>query len=512
VLLALVASAIPLLWLDSVGWRLAGNTLLLAVATVGLALPPGIVLAWLLVRTDLPGRRFWLAALGVQVLVPMYLHAAAWQAALGITGWFTRLSDPPWVLLTTWRGAIWVHVVTSIPWVVLLVGAGLRYVEPALEEEALLSGGMCRVIRRVSLPRAALLVAAAALWVALLAATEISATDLFRVRTHAEELYAWLSFTNVEPVERLQAVAAGVTLSVWITLLLALCAAAALPVVSSMPPRAVRTMSLGRAGWLWGAGVALLLGLWVGVPLASLVYKAGLVPSGPPPRAWSPAAFVQVLWRSLLDGRSAIGWSLWTASLAATAALVLGVWLTWRARRSSWASLTALGTGSVAMAVPGPLLALGILCLLDRRDLPWVAFLADRTVFPTWLALTVRGLPLVLALMWIAWRSIPQTQLDAATLEGAGTIARFWKVAVPQRRGMLLAAWLVAWAIAMADLGASSILETPGAEMLSKKIFRLLHASLDYEVAGLCLAFLGLLLLAAAAAYVAVVRQANRRG
>lgn len=511
VVLTLGASAIPLGWLDAVGWRLAGNTLLLAVVTVALALPPGIVLAWLLVRTDLPLRRFWLGVLIVQVFVPMYLHAAAWQAVFGITGWFTRLFDPPWVLLATWRGAIWVHVVTSIPWVVLLVGAGLRYVEPALEEEALLCGGMGRVLRRVSLPRCQLLVAAAGLWVALLAATEISATDLFRVRTHAEELYAWLSFTNVEPVERFQAVAAGATFLAGMAILAAACAAAALPVVRAMPPRAPLTMPLGRTRGLWGIGVAAVLGLWVGIPLGSLVYKAGLVPGGPGGRAWSAGAFVAVLGRSLADGRSALGWSLWTASLAATAALLLGGGLTWWARRSWCASLTALGTGSLLLAVPGPLLALGILWLLDRREEAWLVFLVDRTVFPTWLALTARGLPLVMAMTWIAWRSIPQAQLDAAVLEGAGAWRRLWRVAVPQRRGVLLAAWLAAWAIGIADLGASSILETPGAEMLSKKIFRLLHASLDYEVAGLCLTFLGLLVGAALVAYAAIGRPLRLR-
>ena len=48
--------------------------------------------------------------------------------------WLSRAAPP----LVCWRGAIWIHTMVAIPWVTLIVAAGLRRVDPELEEAALL--------------------------------------------------------------------------------------------------------------------------------------------------------------------------------------------------------------------------------------------------------------------------------------------------------------------------------------------------------------------------------------
>src|SRR5262249_8498974 len=88
--------------------------------------------------------------------------------------------------------AIWIHMVASLPWVIMIVGIGLRWVERELEEDALLSVGPWRVLWYVTIPRCRTAIWAATLWVALQAATEISATDMMQVRTFAEEVYTQL--------------------------------------------------------------------------------------------------------------------------------------------------------------------------------------------------------------------------------------------------------------------------------------------------------------------------------
>ena len=65
------------------------NTLRLAAGTCLIALPLGALVAVLLVRTDAPGRRFWLWLLAVMLFVPLYLQAAAWDAGFGKQGWYT---------------------------------------------------------------------------------------------------------------------------------------------------------------------------------------------------------------------------------------------------------------------------------------------------------------------------------------------------------------------------------------------------------------------------------------
>jgi iron(III) transport system permease protein len=55
--------------------RLAIQTLALVLVTLALVLPPGIVLALFLFRTDVWGRRLLLGVLGIAAFVPLPLHA-----------------------------------------------------------------------------------------------------------------------------------------------------------------------------------------------------------------------------------------------------------------------------------------------------------------------------------------------------------------------------------------------------------------------------------------------------
>ena len=133
----------------------------------------------------------------VLLWTPLYLQAAAWLAGFGVSGWFTVLTAGPYQagLLDGWPGTIWVHALAAIPWVVLIVGAGLRFVEPELEEAALLDGRRGEYCGDADVCRRALAIGLAAVWVALAAATDMTVTDLFQVRTYAEEIYtgAWLA-------------------------------------------------------------------------------------------------------------------------------------------------------------------------------------------------------------------------------------------------------------------------------------------------------------------------------
>src|SRR5262249_51556442 len=141
--------------------------------------PAGAALAVLMERSDLPGRRALRGLTVLTLFVPLPLLATAWQAALGPARPGPDLA-----------AAVAVHALAGLPWAVWLVGLGLRWVERDAEEDALLAAGPAAVLAGVTLPRAALAVAAAALLVAVQAADEITVTDLFQVRTFAEEVYS----------------------------------------------------------------------------------------------------------------------------------------------------------------------------------------------------------------------------------------------------------------------------------------------------------------------------------
>src|SRR5262249_9343138 len=149
---------------------LASNTLLLVSGTCLLAVPAGTVLAVLLFRTVVPGQRVWLALLVLILFVPLPVIVSSWQGFLGAGGlvpvsfWVSGV-DRPWG--TGWGPALWVHAVAAVPWVVCIVGLGLRWVEPELEEEGRLQLPAWLVVWRVTVPRCWPSILAAGLFVAV---------------------------------------------------------------------------------------------------------------------------------------------------------------------------------------------------------------------------------------------------------------------------------------------------------------------------------------------------------
>ena len=136
----------------------------------GGVLARGTLAAVVVEKTCAPGRKWLRRALVGLLLVPLCVQAAAWQTALGLGGWLASEGQMPW--LSGWRGAVWVHGLAGVPWVAVIVGAALRTVDRHLEEAALQDSSPGTVVRRISLRAAMPAVAAAALWVASICATE----------------------------------------------------------------------------------------------------------------------------------------------------------------------------------------------------------------------------------------------------------------------------------------------------------------------------------------------------
>ena len=154
----------------------------------------GVALAVLLFRTDVWGRRPLLFLLGLAAFVPLPLHATAWLGAFGNAGRMQAIGVRP--ILVGRFGVAVISALAALPWVVLLSGVGLRLVEPELEEGALLDWPAWRVWSGVTLRRSLGAVAAAALSVAVLAAGDMTVTDLLQVRTYAEEAYIQFTLGN----------------------------------------------------------------------------------------------------------------------------------------------------------------------------------------------------------------------------------------------------------------------------------------------------------------------------
>ena len=133
--------------------------------------------------------------------------------------------------------------------------------------------------------------------------------------------------------------------------------------------------------------------------------------------------------------------------------------------------------------------------------MPWLAELYDRSILAPFLALLVRGLPPAIFVLWYALRTVPREMLEAAAVDGAGPVARFWLIALPLRWPAVGLAFVVSLAVALGDLAASILVVPPGVQTLSIHIFGLLHYGVEDQVAGVCLALLALFAALAAAGW-----------
>ena len=129
------------------------NSLIYALATVTISLSIGIVLVWLIERTDLPAKELVLALVLLPMAIPGMVKAIGWAMLanpnLGVLNSFLRelfgLTDRYGPLnVYSLGGMIFVSALSHVPSVTLMIAGAFRSFDPSLEEAALMSGAEWR--------------------------------------------------------------------------------------------------------------------------------------------------------------------------------------------------------------------------------------------------------------------------------------------------------------------------------------------------------------------------------
>jgi len=499
-----LAALAMLLWLASDRAQgLLINSAMLIAAVLAVSLPLGVALALAIAKTSLRSGPLLEGLLIGLLFVPLYVQAAAWQAALGSGGWLLPTTAAPW--LTGWWGAVWVHAMAATPWVALLVSTALKTVPREAEEEALQDAGPLKVLLRVSLRRAGSGILAAVLWVVMICANEITVTDLYQVRTFAEEVYTETSLGLLGGLGESAVANDGSWLTVsdlWLgtfaisMLICALLAAtrSRLFAADVVSPAQRWTWSLGRGRMPIGVAIWLLVIVLIGIPVVSLFGKAGMLVQqvdATTSRVWSFEKASAMVAGSLWEHRREWGWSLAIGTAAATLAATLGLLLAWAMRTRVLPTTGLLAILAIGFAVPGPLVGCWIIGLLNHPSDSPLALLSwcyDHTLLAPVMAQTLRALPLTTVFLWSQLVTLPQDVLDSATSEGASWWRRLAVIVLPLRWPALLAALYLALATAVGELAATLLVVPPGVSTLSIRIFGLLHYGAEDQVSSLCLA------------------------
>ncbi|WP_455353239.1 ABC transporter permease [Streptomyces sp. SYSU K217416] len=157
-------------------------SLLCSVCATVLCLVLGVPVAWILVRTELPGRSFLRAVTTLPVVLPPVVGGVALLLAFGRDGVFGRFLDETFGIRLAFstHGVILAETFVAMPFLVLTVCGALQSADRRIEEAArTLGASQWTVFRRVTLPqiRPSLLYGAVLCWARALG--EFGATITF---------------------------------------------------------------------------------------------------------------------------------------------------------------------------------------------------------------------------------------------------------------------------------------------------------------------------------------------
>ena len=141
--------------------RAIWNTATLSLARTGIALPIGIFLAWLLARTDLPGRNWLEFVFWISFFLPSLSVTLGWILLLdpqygllnqGFAWLFSRRTGP--FNIYSWWGIVWAHLVSNTLVIkVMLLTTAFRNMDASLEESSWMAGASpLRTLIRIVVP------------------------------------------------------------------------------------------------------------------------------------------------------------------------------------------------------------------------------------------------------------------------------------------------------------------------------------------------------------------------
>ncbi len=473
------------------------NTLKLGLLTVALATVLGVPLAWLVARTDLPGRRILEIACLVPYMLPPFIGAISWSQLLAPrVGYINKL----WMALThnqtslfnlySFPGLVWVMAMYTFPFVFITVRGALQRMNPSLEEAARIAGSRrLRVLRDVTLPLVLPSIMAGMILAFLYTISNFGLPALIGMRARifvlTTRIYAYIhqgTFEGIQLAASLSVLLLAVALFILLLNRWVISRQHGAAIISGKSVRPT-VVELGKWKIPIAVGVYSFIGFIILAPLISLFLTSFL-------RAWGlPVRFENLTVKNykyiLFDyslTKSAILNSTMLAFIAATVTTVLGAFLAYITVKTKLRGRQALDfLSTLPHAIPGTVVALAMILAWSGRfkinlyntfGIIIVAYIAR------YLFYSFRNVSASLS-------QIHPSLEEAARVSGASWLQNFRDIIVPLIRPGLLASWLLVFMPTLRELTLSILLYGPRTPTMAVAVFELQDAGYYHIAAAL---------------------------
>ncbi|HEX3952489.1 MAG TPA: iron ABC transporter permease [Stellaceae bacterium] len=476
------------------------NTLMTGIGVTLASALLGCTLAWIVVRTDIGGRRWFEVLNLVPFFLSPYVGAMSWlYLAAPNAGIVQKLLKPyaphalDWLNLYSIPGVIWVLSLFYTPYIYLFVIGPMRSMDGALEDAARVHGArFWYTVRAITLPLILPSLLSGALIVLVTSAglfdVPLALASPRAIHTIPTDIYAAVQY----PTDFGYAAALG-TLTMLATVLCSLfqqryVRSRRFDTVSGKGyrPRPVR---LGPAGRVGAYTVEILyLAMGVALPLTALIMVSlsSLWTGTFNPSRITFANF-RYVWFNYSLTQSALQNSLFLAAIGATIGVTLGLLQAYFVRRRGGRVARFVEPMlSLPLGIPGIIIGLGFLILLIRTPL-------YSTIWILLIAYVAHFFPFALRSISAMLLSLNPELEQSARASGATWLQTMRYIVLPLLRPAITAAWLMLFVIFVRELGASILLYAQGTETISVVLVVLSERNFGY-VAALAVTQLILLL------------------
>jgi iron(III) transport system permease protein len=453
------------------------NTLTVSVAATVMALVFGFVMAWILTRTNVPGRHLFEQLMAVPYYLTPLLGALAWSL-LGSpeSGFINQIwralgGNGHLIDINTAYGIAWVMALFEGSVAFVMIAAVMKSMDPALEEASQIMGASrIRTMLRITLPLVVPGVLGAAIFVfaemlgSFAAALVLGLPSRYYVITTA--IY---QLVQQYPPKIQIAAAMGVSLFAVMFFMLFLyrriVMAGSYVTITGKAFRP-RVADIGPLRYVLLGVCLLYLFAAVGLPLVTLLYASlqKIAVAFPTAGNWTLENFRVAVTMNAV--RSALANSLLLGLGTATIGVVLMALLAWLIYRSRLP-----GSGLIEyivmfpQAVPRLVFAFGLMWAWVVFPIPiygtlWLLLLAYLTVFLPLGVRTIAGVML----------QIDKSLEECAQMCGASWAFRVRTVTIPLLVPGLVAAWLLLFIASIRELGASILLMGPHSKVITPSI------------------------------------------